>query len=367
MLKSNRFPVVRTCLALSILLAGTAGANSGITYTFERFETPLGINTALVNEYHDGKLYVAGGMYYGSNSTRNIWAYDIASQTWALQGGKLPYGLEANEGFGAAVVGDSMVISPELGPTANNGWGRYRSVIEYDLANPDDNAVQTARFPYSIFWASTAAPGKDDDTAYFFGGWRGGGVNRIFRYTPSTNALTQLPATLSASSTVYSRVVDADGNIILLSGNYAPNRVNIFDPDTETVIYANNSALPAEISRTQAAWRLDHAGGSTIFINKGSAVYEFDSATRTFTPADFTVPTEQGWYLNRPVVDPASGKVYSINAVRNGSDYTSYLLVGTPSTFDAIPEPATLLAGLAGLAGVGGYLRRRGLTAGDAG
>lgn len=32
-----------------------------------------------------------------------------------------------------------------------------------------------------------------------------------------------------------------------------------------------------------------------------------------------------------------------------------------------IPEPATLLAGLAGIAGVGGYLRRRGLTAGDAG
>jgi len=334
--------------------ASNASAASNITYTWTSLSAPVKVNCPGV-VVHEGKVYVLGGFTspsppYQEPLTDRVWRFDPATSNWTQLTGTLPYGMLLRVCTG--VVHEGLYItSPQVGPTGNNGWGTHRKVVEYDLAGTT-NGVETADYGYTVWGAEFVRTA--DGRIYSFGGWTGSGVNKIYRYDPVAKTLTLLPARLQGPGRVGIKgLLDPSGKIVLFGGNQplpGCRWVEVFDPATEQIVWSGE-VLPDDFDPWSrgflVAWTLNVAGSPVMFVADPSTrkVYRFDPAAKTFTMADFTLPTTaQAPYIEGRGADEATGVLYLTHSVHDGSGgYNTTLWVGTPKVSPELIGGETLL------------------------
>ncbi len=342
-------------VAVTLVTSGQVRAD----YAWHKVERPHAIGGGML-AVHDGTLYAIGGSVwvgptnYDDIYTDVIHSYNPDTNAWSDSAvGHLPYA--AAEGKSPLIQGDRILISPCIGPTQNNGWGTHHSLIEWPLAG---DAYETAAYPddhgYQHIWHAVLAS-AEDGTVYSLGGWDGNTVNNIYRYSDSPPALSLLPETLQGGGEVLSGCRTVTGDIALFGRHPSygdAGLVEVFDPDTETVIFRDH-ILPPDLTWAGSAWT-DLQGTTYAAATDTGAVYEFDPATYGFTQADFTLPEPTpGFQLHtRVAYDEQRDWLYVLEDKWSDSTETweSSLWIGTP-------EPGTL--GFLVLGGVAVILRQR--------
>ncbi|MCA1810930.1 MAG: hypothetical protein LC623_02840, partial [Halobacteriales archaeon] len=221
--------------------------------------------------------------------------------------------------------------------------------------------LPTARFGTSAVW--------DGTSAYVLGGFDASStLDQIVRYTPSTNTVTTLAATLPVPRGYMSAVWDGAGNAYLFGGSDAgvfatyTNEILRYTPSTNTVT-TMAATLPSARTATSAVW--DPATASAyIFGGHTMAGTSSDQIVR-YTPSTGTV-TVMGATLPSPRHDTAAAWNQAGSAyVVGGSDLQGQIVRYTPATDtatllgDTLPSgrgaPAAAWGGSAGIYVFGGW------------
>lgn len=315
---------MHTAVALGLMFVLTSQAHA-ITYTWESHDLDFNGSSSSALALHNGNLYVAGGSVDRTESFQsNIWQIDLSDFS-AQSVAHLPYGFWANDGTPSAVTGDYMVMSPQIGPSGNNGWGTHNQVIEYNLATPSVNAVQTSQLRSGNIWTPSVIADPDETAVYMFGGWTGSGVNTIWKYYPENNQLDTVSEMLGWTGSVHTATALSNGQVVLFGGNQARSRVEIFDTATNTMVYRNGDALPgAGTTSAYTSWTATVNGNEHTFVGNSDELYEFDPTTKTFSTSEFAMIEGTG---RTPAVDQTTGKVYFVQSVDGEQDR---LVIGTP-------------------------------------
>jgi hypothetical protein len=287
--------------------------------------------------FHNGKLWALGGVLYSGPTPYDsvhsdaIRSFDPSTGVWQQQQATLPYAcVPMNEML--LGLGQTIYMSPQIGPGENNGWGTHNRLIEYDMTN--DVAAETATYcDFSRIWNPTLIRSLSG-TLYSLSGWNGGYVGAVYRHDGGA-CLTRLSVTLGANTSPMTGCLDAAGRYVSFGHRWAFSRVQIFDPQTESVVFTGD-ILPADMIWTQVSW-LDRDGspyvaGGYVGGVWNSKVYKFDSWNRTFTMAPFELPPQEvGNEIVQNAYDPDSGTLYLIQSrqLPNGT-FESSLLIGTP-------------------------------------
>lgn len=109
--------------------------------------------------------------------------------------------------------------------------------------------METADFGFTL-WGNELVAFQGN--IYIFGGWTGSGVNKIWRFTPQTGTLTELPTTLPHAANQISGMLGTDNLIYLFSGHPIQS-IQVFDPADNTI--SLSSATFDNILQDPVVWR----------------------------------------------------------------------------------------------------------------
>lgn len=315
MRKTNALLFLLAFVLLCALMSSTASA---MEYTWTEAQPPdTGVGGATL-ACANGHLYLIGGNAYSSPPSNEpfvdiIQRYDPATDLWQLQTATTPYALSQHND--AATVGSKIIMGPHLGATSNNGWGTHRRVIEFDTVA--QTCVETADYGY-VNWTTCVVDGGNG-YAYSFGGWTGGGVDKIFRYHYATQTLELLPAKLSVARGSITGLRYGD-KIYLFGGNRVGKTVEVFDIATET-IQALGQILPDDLVHNPGyqiylvhAWDSGMPNVLYVASDTNGHVYEFDTQTNAFTRTSWDLPGFNWGEDHKVMSDPATRTVYVVSA-----------------------------------------------------
>lgn len=201
--------------------------------------SPVLANYLITPSPVNGLLYYFGGTRADNPGSEpfqdHVYSYDVDTGTWLDLGAVLPYGLDASYGQNATLADNGKIyLGPQLGPTGSGGWGSHNQIIEFDPTT--GTAIERAALHSSAIWNVEAVSGGNS-YVYFFGGWTGSVVHKVWRYDPATDTVTDLGNLLSGhvpSNGNVSGLLADDGLIYLFIG-WNTNKVITFDPATETI------------------------------------------------------------------------------------------------------------------------------------
>jgi len=187
----------------------------------------------------------------------------------------------------AAIISNTIYIFNTCDPW-EPGW-------TYDLTTKTLSAMGGA--PPNLEW--TSEPAIYNGKVYFFGGY--GPMKATWEFDPSTLQFTKkagMPTAGYGSSTAV-----LNGKIYVIGGNYRYNKIEIYDPKT-------NTWAPSLSFSGLMLWGWDTAAplGDKIVIvesTKGTT-FLFDPATKKLTAQD-TMPTVHG---DCPTGEDLGGRVY---------------------------------------------------------
>jgi hypothetical protein len=266
----------------------------------------------------DGKLYVLGGNPGSEPYLDTVYQFDLATGTWTLMGGRLPYGMYVYPLHAAAIgTNGKIYLTPSLGPTSAGGWGSHNSIVEYDPVA--DAARETAAvYPYSRIWGiaiCTASTGA----IYTFGGWTGSDTRGVWRFDPTTETLTHVADLTMSAVGAPACVTMPDGKIYVAAWKWPSTLVNleVFDPSTETSVLAGCSF---NLSAVEGGWSFPAFPGhdGIIYlkdISPGGSFYEWDTLGDTVAPSAWDVPLPDHSFGTAEY----DGYVYVLGGVASGT------------------------------------------------
>lgn len=267
--------------------------------------------------FHDGKVYVIGGIDPVSGSSATTYIYTPGTNTWAI-GAPAP---EALGGWGAYAfsVGTKIhVLTPE---------GKH---YRYD---PAANTWDT-RAPNTILRTRSYALQDGDDRIYFAGGVPAAGGDptvKVERYDPGTNAWTTLadgPSFLAGDFAIAQVSVKGDDGRLFTGYHSNVDDLVVYNPADGT--WSKTATLPPSAAFSGAynlpVSRLANGLILALPANYGSErrrrVDGYDPDTGTWTMG--VIPDFPGAVLDFPAVatDP-TGLVYLISGQDNYGGATS--------------------------------------------
>ncbi len=276
-------PRLALCAVLSVVLLGATAVHSQQTTlktnrilheSAGNLDESFGANIPIPLNSHggtgvpvDGKIYIYGGVNSENNGNTTafsdrVFVYDIASDAWTENPGRLPYGINAQGSNAAKTSSGKIAISPGHGPYSYGGWGQHNRLIIFDPVT--GVAQEDAAYPQGRIWGCqiVAAAGN----VYSFGGWTGGGVSDIFRYDESSHSLVRVAGLAGGGTQIPDAVLADNGKIYLIGGNQGSGvetLINIFNPATNScALSAARIPFPAE----QSGIRVWYFGGDIIYV-----------------------------------------------------------------------------------------------------
>jgi len=269
--------VVVACVALAAAVAAGAGAAFSEARIADMPAARFGSGAVALG----GKCYVFGG-YLGSLEALvdTIFVYDIGANSWREAAGRMPY---AVDGFpnGVAVWNGKVYISPGIGPTRSNGWGRHQRVIEFDPAT--ETARERASFGATVWGVSPVTIGS---YIYWFGACGIGQESKIWRYDPAADTIAHV-CNLAGGPRNANAVLGADGRVYVMGGQYmgqAKLHIDIYNPSTNTCVVAP-TRLPHHM---EYFWP---GPGSLIYMARGvdsAQVWAYDTASGAISNTGYT-------------------------------------------------------------------------------
>jgi WD40 repeat protein len=278
-----------------------------------------------------GKLYLIGGAekvgpsVFDDQYSDRITCFDPTTGRFTKMKATLPYGIHSLKH--PAVHGDTIYLSPGIGPTQANGWGSHGRLVEYDVKA--DRACESADYPkQEAIWHSDLTC-SDDGVVYVFAGWNGDNVAASWRHDPGGKVLKELPRSINGRSLSLCRL--PDGKTIVFgtrTGVHSYDRsVVLFDPAEET--FTDTGAdIPEQFLRSSRfSW--PGQGGVVYLANLDSGkVFAFDRAAKRFSVAEFDLPDMEAGVTGQLVqgaYDASSGRVYLLEQRREGDGYVTTL------------------------------------------
>jgi len=290
-------------------------------------DIPVWIYDTTPSDALNGKIYLFGGRSPSYlNLIDTVHVYDVATDTWRVAAGRMPY-RHCGRTNGTATWGGKIYITPGLGPTDNNGWGTHQRVIEFDPAT--ETAVEKASFGATVWRSSPVAVGN---YIYWLGCAGIGQEHKIWRYSPATDTMTQVSA-LASGGRQTAAVLGPDGRVYAIGGWSTGGHasIDIYDPSTNTCV-VSPTRLP--VADGVAAWpgvdgliyaaRGPFAGllPAYLWAYNIAGTIEDVGFDFSFTPV-----------LNAPSYgrDPATGKVYLFGGVTRSGAFCNTVYVLTPN------------------------------------
>lgn len=244
------------------------------------------------------KLYIVGGAGVGRGANE-IDSYDSVANTWskATTTADLGFLLRA-----VAVSGRVYIFKTNFYTSGG---------FIYDPAAKSLLPIVTDPPPPSLEWTSEAAvhAGK----VYFFGG-SGTGMKRTWEFNPATSTFTQkadLPTGGYASSTAV-----LNGKIYVIGGNFRNDKIDIYDPSSNTWA-ATLTFAPLQLFGWETAAPL---GKRIVIAAPGGNTFVFDPLNNTLT-AQEKIPGGQGEYLTG---EGLAGRLYVVGGHNTGPKVESF-------------------------------------------
>jgi len=190
-------------------------------------DMPIPTADATCSPVVNGDIYLFGGRTpsYGS-LTDTILVYNVASDTWRVADGKMPYAYCGGGSNYTAAFGGKVYISPGLGPTDNGGWGQHNRIIEFDPAT--ETAVERAAFDADTIWRLNLV--TVGSYIYCFGASGFGQEYKIWRYDPIADTITHVGWTVALKDSA--AILGFDGQVYLFSWRGGP--IEVYDPVSNT-------------------------------------------------------------------------------------------------------------------------------------
>jgi hypothetical protein len=320
--------VVATVVALLAWMTTSAPAQNPYGET-RGADMPIATADATCSPVVNGNIYLFGGRQPNYESLIDtIQVYNVASDTWDVADGTMPYAYCGGGSNYTAAWGGKVYISPGLGPTDNGGWGQHNRIIEFDPAT--ETAVERAAFPgtTTIWRLNLVAVGE---FIYCFGASGNGHEYKIWRYDPTADVITWVGSTVALMDST--AILGCDEQVYLFSWRGGP--IEVYDPASNTC------------EQTESAWDTNWGGpmpwrgpGSLIYILNPmySPLRCYDSFEDDLSNLGFTYSFDDVWAGMCHMWDDTTGKVYFFG----GYSYPPYtLLAGTyilvPSQEDTTP------------------------------
>ncbi|MBM4039546.1 MAG: HYR domain-containing protein [Planctomycetes bacterium] len=320
--------------AVAVALGDSALAGSlfaGNPYSESRgADMPIAVFWPACSEPLNGKVYVFGGHVALNTFTDAIQVYDIASKSWRVSAGRLPYPMRAGACL-TAVCNGKIYIGPQLGPTYNGGWGRKQRVIEFDPAT--ETAVEKASFGAIVWGVSPVAVGN---VIYWFGACGIGQESKIWRHDPAADTITHV-CNLAGGPRNTEALLGADGRAYCFGGQYRGREstaIDIYDPAANTCVLA-----PARLPKPCSSLLLWPGPGGLIYMIKPHPQDQYNLNLTAYQVASGQIEQSPYTYSFREIeglvnaLNPATGKVY----VFGGTKSTNW---GTPLPGTYILTPA---------------------------
>lgn len=251
---------------------------------------------------------------------------------------------------GAASVWDAAAGQAYVFGGSDGGYNNQ--IYRY---TPSTNAVTTmsATLPGSGREGACAVWDPATARAYVFGGFTGTSyLNQIARYTPSTNSVTTMSTTLPAGLAFHACFWDGAGNAYLLGGaadGGPTNQILRYTPATGA-LSTMGATLPTTLHYITAVW--DGSGNAYIaggYVPGGvtNQILRYTPATNTVTVTSATLPTAR---TEVSMVWAGGGTVYIFGgwSVSPSPTFHNEVLRYTPATNSVTLSDATF-ASSAGL------------------
>lgn len=251
---------------------------------------------------------------------------------------------------GAASVWDAAAGQAYVFGGSDGGYNNQ--IYRY---TPSTNAVTTmsATLPGSGREGACAVWDPATARAYVFGGFTGTSyLNQIARYTPSTNSVTTMSTTLPAGLAFHACFWDGAGNAYLLGGaadGSPTNQILRYTPATGA-LSTMGATLPTTLHYITAVW--DGSGNAYIaggYVPGGvtNQILRYTPATNTVTVTSATLPTAR---TEVSMVWAGGGTVYIFGgwSVSPSPTFHNEVLRYTPATNSVTLSDATF-ASSAGL------------------
>jgi N-acetylneuraminic acid mutarotase len=307
----------------------------------------------------DGKMYVFGGHYNGSNRN-DLHVYDPVAKRWTDLSSPL-----LGSPPSARYLHSAFVAYGKMYVFGGNTGSFQRDLYTYDpVMRMWSTITTTGSAPTDRMSASAVViSGK----AYFFGGYNGGGLNHLYALDLATNVWTNLSTPLSgtAPSARWNHVgLGLNGRMLIFGGTNGSTQLGDFhayDPATRAW-----TPQPATIDGVAIGSRQLHAAavvGDTAYVFAGSRdptylneLLRYTGASATpdsSTAAPSAVTYDSPWRFTRdvtipfkaPTVTGGTPVVYSATGLPTGLRIAadSGVIYGTPTTVGG-PADAVITA-----------------------